>query len=125
MTKKCDWDDVGLEKGLEQCEIETGFYFSRAFGGKAVINSNDPAIVSRLVNCNFFEIENYRTENQGRKQILVYVDGTIPIGAINIGKPRASDSINKVVKAPKKVYTEAEKKKNRELIAKRLKGNAG
>ena len=116
------WDEVGIEPGLEPLEIETGFYFNRENGGKAVINTNDPQVMSRLVNSDFFEMENYRTTKVKRKEVLTYVDGLIPIGSINIGKPRASDSVSKVVKAPKKIYTEEERKKNRAEMMRKLNG---
>lgn len=122
--QKVEYDSVALEKGLEPCEVETGFYFNRSMDGKAIINTNDPQVMVRLMNCPFFEAENWRTEKQGRKDILTYVDGVLPIGAINIGKPRTSNSISKLVKAPRTVYTAKEKEENKRKMAERLNGKA-
>lgn len=115
---------VSLENGLEACEVETGVYFNRGCGEVAVINSNDPLIVARLLTSSFFSLDRWRgKEKRGGSSEVYYVDGTIPIGAVTVSKPRAKNSISLVVKSPRKVYTEDEAKANKKKMAERLSGN--
>ncbi len=114
---------VAMEAGLEPCEVETGFYFNRATEDDAIINTNDPAIVSRLITSDFFVLENWRGDQKKNGEIEIhYVDGRIPIGSILISKPRAKNTISAVVKSPRKEYSEEEKEANRTKMAERLSG---
>ena len=113
---------VELENGRMLHEAETTIYFSREKAGQAVISSYDPSIIKRLLNSNFFSIGNINSFKQNGTTIITYVDGEVPIGSINIGKPRASGSTAQVVKALPYVYTEEEIAKNKKMMEYRLHG---
>ena len=113
---------VELDKERQLHEAETAIYFSREKDGKAVISSYDPNVIKRLLNSDFFDLRNMDSFLRRGTTVITYIDGEIPIGSVNVGKPRAANSTALVVKSPAYVYTEKEKEANRELMKKRLNG---
>lgn len=122
-SNKYNGEEVSLCPRLEKDEIETCINFSQSSDGFATIHSNEPKICERLLHADFFVLREVELYGKKRKKV-VGVSGLIPIGSINIGKPRSSNSVSRVIKAPRKEYTEEEKKANREEMKKKLNGKA-
>jgi len=99
-TRLTEWGNwpIVAEPGLEPCERETAIYFSGedVNQGKARIFSRHPAIIRGLKDLPFFELQ--EAEAIGNKRLkIVYVEGLIPIGALQIKKPRNRNKLSQVI----------------------------
>jgi hypothetical protein len=103
-------------------EAETSIYFEMSGSGAAVISSHDPSVIKRLLNLECFSEDRRESYDRRGTEVITYIDGTVPIGAITIGKPRKRNGTSLVVKGKPYIYTDAQIEMNKKIIKERLAG---
>lgn len=97
VKRRYDGQPICADPTADPKENETGIHFT---GGDrlAWVSSYEPAVVESLLNHKHFRLSELVTLTVNGQECVVGVMGRIPIGALRIGRRRASDRHDLVVR---------------------------
>ena len=96
IRQKYEGQPICSDPTAQPKENETGIHFS--MGERlAWISTYEPALIEGLVNHKHFKVDQLITMRIKRRECVVGIVGKIPIGALRIGKKRASDRHDLIV----------------------------
>ena len=93
--KTYDGEAIATKDGLRLEEQETGLVIN-ATSDRVLISSHNPSLIKGLLAAPFFKVQEIELSGEKRKRV-VGLTGTIPVGALLIKTPRATNEISKIV----------------------------